>query len=240
MSYNLTKQLPSCNVERKLLQELENYARRKVAELAPPPEDLAGVLNQSFTIVDKFGVENLKSVEEYQRTYFPDDTRGISIEVRSFGNPHLSIEFKFSPTKSDSNLRVRFDGNSAREVATGIAAEILSIMESYKTSNHFFHSYLGVPLVLVIFAALLTGFILPGIRLTPTDAVPYLLLNLGLGAVTVLLAVAAGEKFKPYSAFETRRNERLKKQFNWLVLGLLGFLLFTVVGVYFRQKLFGF
>jgi hypothetical protein len=61
-------------------------------------------------------------------------------------------------------------------------------------------------------------------------------------AVVVFLATVFGVLIllKPYTSFDTRRNETMAKRVNWILLGLLGFFLFTVLGVYFRQKIFGF
>lgn len=240
MSYNLTKQLPSCTVERKLLLELESYIQRKIAELAPPFEGIRSGLGKSFTVSDKFGVETLKSVEEYQRSYFPDDTRRISIEARSFGKNTLSIEIKFSPNKVTSELSIRFDGTSSREVATGIAAEILSIMESYETSNHWFHYVYGIPTGIFLYAVLYVSALFAGYKPSRQDVLTHLLVNVIIGTVLMAIGISFNEKFRPYCTFETRRNEKRKKQFNWIVLGVLGFILFTVIGVFLRQKLLGF
>lgn len=240
MSYNLTKQLPSCAVERRLLLELESYVQRKIAEHAPPFEGVNSIVDNSFTIADKVGIEILKSVEEYQRSYFPDDTKIISIEARSIGKNSLSIEIQFTPSKSNSEVRVRFSGNSAREVATGIAAEILSIMESYKTLNYLFHYLYGLPLGILVYTMIYVGMIYAGLRPSRLDALSYFLVSIMSGVAGAVIGITFNEKFKPYSTFETRRNERRKKQFSWIVLGVLGFILFTVIGVFLRQKLLGF
>lgn len=63
---------------------------------------------------------------------------------------------------------------------------------------------------------------------------------IAIGSFSAIASNSFVVAFRPYCTFETRRAERRNRQFNWLVLGFLGFILFTVVGVYFRQKLLGF
>jgi hypothetical protein len=235
MSYYLTEQLPSCIIERKLLLELEDYVKRKCAEFVSREE--TSKLRYTFRISDEKGVERLDSIEEFKRSYFPDDTRRIVIECKVYDVKSLDIEINFSKFKDTTTLNVSFDGNSAREITAGIAAEILSILESYKTSNHLFHSYKTYAL----FAACLALISIPMNILLKSQAniTKNVLIFGGAGAMASLYAVFI-ILFKPYSTFETRKNEKRKKQLNWVLLGALGFILFAVIGVYFRQKLFGF
>jgi hypothetical protein len=235
MSYSLTKLLPSCTVERKLLLELEEYVRRKTAEFARLDDPLTKQHYQ-FIVVDGSGAETLKSVEDYKRAYFPDDTARMKLEAACKGKDSISIGIILAVEKPLSQLEIQYDGNSAREVATGIASEINSIMESYKNSHKWFHLFPGTITILLLFAILAITFSIDKSILANVPAVGSVI----LGAVTVLVVLHVLPLLVPYSTFETRRNERRKKQINWILLGALGFILFTVIGVYFRKRLFGF
>ena len=59
-----------------------------------------------------------------------------------------------------------------------------------------------------------------------------------IGALIALYVL--WEWLKPYSQFQTKRNETRAKWANWLLGGVLTFLLFSVAGVFFRKRLLGF
>ncbi|MDQ1591708.1 MAG: hypothetical protein QOG71_2335 [Pyrinomonadaceae bacterium] len=237
MSYLLTKKLPSCFIERKLLLELEQYIGRKLSEFIPPKNDIL-IKKYDFTVFDSSGVEVLKSVEDFHRTYFPDDTQLLKIRGSAWKNSesNLDIRIEFGLTNNATNLQISYEGNSAREVATGISAEVISILNSYKTNNYLFQW----------FGAVLSGFLTAIIIHLLAFALRihfayYPIIVGGFAAVCGgLLGMFFVTKYKPYSTFETRLNEKRKKQLSWIVLGFIGFILFTVVGVYIRIKLLGF
>lgn len=234
MSYSFTKRLPSCFIERKLLLELEDYVQRKATDFVSSDDSIC---RYEFTIIDSSGSEILKSVEDYKRTFFPDDIERIKIMYSSRLKGGLSIEISFGTIKEFTKAEIWFDGNSAREVAIGISSEIVSILESYKTSSHWFHLYNGVPIALILNTVLYAILIaLPGLNLTPVSLIYLFLLGIFSGTMTFIFIAY----FKPYSTFETRRNERRKKHSTGYCLGVFGFILFTVIGVYLRLKLFGF
>jgi hypothetical protein len=243
MSYSLTKTLPSCFIERKLVVELENYLRRKASEHAVLEEGQDNVFYE-IIIKDSLGQERLTSIEDFQKAYFPDDTKLIRMKAGDL-NYTIEIEITLGLGKSETDIEIGFKGKSAREITTGIAAEITSILKSYKTSNYWIHSsdwFAIIPGVGVImaFVALCTT-ILGLIAISeppPFNSLNALLLitTFGLFFSTFLIL----RRMKPYSVFETRLNERRQRQVNWLLLGFLGYILFTVIGVYFRNKLLGF
>ncbi len=235
MAYSLTKIIPSCLIERKLLLDLENYIQRKTAD-SSSSEDFPTRRTYKFAVVDSSGMETLNSVGEFQRNYFPDDTLRIKLEGTRRGNESLNIEITFAIIKDLSKLEIQYDGASAREVTAGIASEVFSILGSYETSNKWWHLFPGTITMLLIGALLTIVFSIDKELLAKIPAVA----SITLGAVGVLIMLQIIPAMLPYSTFETRKNEKRKKRISWIVLGVLGFILFTVMGVYFRQKLFGF
>lgn len=244
MSYHLTKTLPSCFIERKLLIELEHYLKRKISEHSPVEEGQDDV-PYGIIIKDSLGQERLRSIEDFQRTYFPDDTELIRMRARGIRATSLEIITTFGFTKYETKIEIQSYDKSAREITTGIAAEVASILNSYKTTNHWIHSSSWFEVFFGTGAIITSAFLIASSILVAIQAwsLPFNFVN------TLLLLITAEfffcmffllKRFKPYSTFETRQNERRIKQLNWILLGFLGFILFTVVGVYFRQKLFGF
>jgi hypothetical protein len=214
--------------------ELEQYVQRKVAELDPSESQRASF---EFIIIDSLGVETLKNIKSFHRSYFPDDTKRLTIRYKPSDNPKLNIELNFTPNKESTNLEVFYDGTSAREITIGIASEIGEILSSYKTPNHWLYYGQGVPFILGLSGtfSLVILALRSKVSLVPVIFLWFILIFPIRGIVSILAAY-----FKPYSTFETRRNERRKKQENWLLLGIMAFILFTVIGVYLRQKLLGF
>jgi hypothetical protein len=191
----------------------------------------------SLIVMDSIGLETLTSIKEFDRPYFPNDTQIIRLkgEQRN-ANASLKVEIRFQRNPRDLNrLEIYFEGNAAREVVQGIANEILHRLEPYKTSNYLFANLYSIGLSLLLTGVGLALLLDSKKEILPSHGKP-------VGASLLLLGVFLGSLalLRPYASFNTRRNEKIDGAVKWIVLGVITFLTFTVVGVYFRLKLFGF
>jgi len=244
--YSLKKPLPSCTVDKTLLQELEDYLHKKVSEAIPPTEDEKAsglsMRNYHLTIEDSFGEETIKSAIDIDRSYFPDDTKAIRLEYRARNKDNrIDIKITFSASSvlpEFSELKITFQGASSREFVTGLAHQIIHRLEPYKTNSRYFSITLGK----FLFAAFLFAISLVGISygLEHSTSLAKFFLTSSVSFLILVIAWVILLFLKPYSKFNTRRNEQFDKWINWVFAGVLAFILFTVVGVYFRQKLLGF
>ena len=232
-TYTTERNLPACRVEKRLLAELEEYILRRAGELGA---------NESYevTIKDATGEEELPTITEFRTAYFPSTTKEISL---SYGLPitralHVSLVFALGRNWT-ANLRVSYSDTAPREIVTGIATEILSIIGNYRTLYYLFHPGVAMTLVLLSIVTILATVAL---ALASGKGEAEMLLGkqlLLLLASTLFLYLLLG-RLLPYSMFETRRNESVAKWGNWLLFGFLGFVLFSVVGVIFRRRILGF
>jgi hypothetical protein len=244
MSYSLSKQLPLCSIERALLIEIENYVQRKTKEIVSYDDTLDEDRKKQeyiyqryeydFSIKDSIGIENLKSVEEFQWPHFPDDTKQLRIKCRASREEiSFSVEITFSSMRELTKVEAQFDGSSAREVTTGIADHLIAILKNYESGNRWLHPSIGWGVFLItvgFFSSLFSSLPILANWLRIFSLLPALILLISFPFVFLL----------PYSVFETKKNIRRQGRIKWLLLGMLSFIIFTVFGVYIRQKLLGF
>ena len=138
-----------------------------------------------------------------------------------------------------SNLDIKFYGPSARRIADGLAREVFARLEPYKTTNHLFQFFSLITLIVAVISivALMMFPVANSIRNPRYSSIMlagcFITLILGAGYACLLF-------LKPYTTFKTRRNEIIERSVNFLLVGIIGFILFTVIGVYFRQRWLGF
>jgi hypothetical protein len=227
-SYTLTRRLPSTSINPQTLQKIETLLIHLSGELER--ENRADrECKVEISIVDSQGCESLQSITQYQRDYFPDDTKRISIRLSLRMSNLLRIQF--DTDREYTIIEVTRHSQNPRSEARKIVDEVLHILEDYKNGNWF----LNPPLQISIFI----------------DLLPYALLSLAIAMLRVRPAIAAGalfafvgiglylhlRKIKPYSQFLTKRNERIAKWFNWFVFASIEFLLFSVAAAAIMSKL---
>src|SRR3989442_72830 len=97
--YSSSVRPPSCKVSRELLEELEDYLSRKVLELViiPPDKPAVGYAHE-VVIRDSVGEETFGSIKDFDRSYFPNDTKAIHLKWRSYksSTDRITAELKFS------------------------------------------------------------------------------------------------------------------------------------------------
>ena len=176
----------------------------------------------TVSVTDVLGTETIRNIEEYPVEAFPDDTRGISLDLIAQGvhDVHISIHFDVRP--EHSQVSVCFSGPKPRATAHGVLVGIEKIIAPHQTSHHWYLSKMlwsGVPAVWVAALAIQWRHL----KLTSAD-VAIVVATVGLWTLTQL---------KPYTMFDTRQNE-LKTRWaprvlNTVLAGMLVVLLFAAI-----------
>jgi hypothetical protein len=247
-TYSLEQPLPSCKVPRALLEELEDYLKT-LEQLVPLSEEaMERTVEYRFVVKDTIGTEVLQSVQAFDRATFPNDTKAILFRYSAKSARRLVVEIAFFEDGSNQ-LRGSFNGNSSREVSMGLNREILSRIEPYKTMNFLFHSALFKVFNSTLFAAGAVFCVTPllaklfGFQMSPAVTLFSNSRQSLVGGIS-LFFVASFMRWlqfaKPHTTFDTAKNTKQEKTVTFILLGFVGFILFTVIGVYLRLKLFGF
>ena len=236
-SYGLSRTLPSCKVDRTLLKEIEQYIQQRITALVPPPEGKK--IDYELYMTESIGTEKFKSIEEYEKIYFPDDMRriGIKSSMRVYTS-RISVDLSFDRSKFWSNIQIDYTGPAARETAISLSDEIIRRIQPYKTNNHYFERISGYG----IFALLISVANTAQIIFVPWPERPFknVVKVISIAIAFAILTYWILTFLKPYSTFKTRLNEKREKWTTWVWFGFLGFLLFTVLGVYLRKRILGF
>jgi len=231
--YVLEKKLPAITLERKLIEDLEKYISKKATDLLQVETIIN---NYELTIYESLGKETLKSINDFTLSYFPNDTKKITLEYMAFTPKLLKIFISFGIRRNDSYINIQYDDGCSREIANGICAELLNIANGYKNNNFIYHpnSFFDKLIPVTIGGSAPLAFFLNNLKMPIASASI-------LSAILVLLLYSIfAPIIKPYCILETRKNQEMSKFYSWLFLSFLGFLLFTVVGVFIRKKFFGF
>lgn len=144
--FKLEKRLPSCNVNKDLLKELEAYLFARAKALAGEDVFEDGSLF-SIRIHDDLGVETLSSVDAIPGGQFLDSTTQVRIELdlrygkKSFP---LEVDIKFTKDRSLSNLNIFYSGTDARSVVAGLHDGIMRLLLSSKNNNSYFNPHPAV------------------------------------------------------------------------------------------------
>jgi len=218
-SYEISMAIPSCNVNKTLLKELEEYIKKKGIEVLGEKHDTEKSYYH-FNIEDKYGEESLSTIDEYSRERFQNDIKGISL---SFSDWPTRISISFGLDKLDSQIRISIESPNAREVSQGIINEILNRLKDYKNLNYLFPSY--VPWLnsgfLIIASVLFIDAIYRNI-FKDAEIRLYAVIS-GLVMFTILIYNIL-TRFNPYCVFDTNRNKEIGKNTSLIIKGAAGLL----------------
>ncbi len=231
--YSCETRVPSCSVSKDTLERIEQYMHERAKALGLSQKQIAS--SYAITVVGSIGEEKFKSVEDLPWSRFPNDTKDVRVELSTYSPRRLSVRITFSTGRLHSLMGVYYSGDSAREVALGILHALKNILAPCNNMNSWFHlpTPLHETLVLGGLAALFWAAVSLAAKRVNEAAV-----LAKIGAPMLMYALCGW--LKPYSQFETKRNESRTKWANWLFFGILAFLVFSVAGVFLRKRLLGF
>jgi hypothetical protein len=227
-SYTLARRLPSTSINPQTLQKIETLLIRLSGELES--EYMADrECKVEISIEESQGCESLQSITQHQRDYFPDDTKRISIRLNLRVSNLLRIQF--DKDRKHTIIEVTRHSQNPRSEARKIVDEVLHILEDYKNGNWFLNPPLLISIFIFYLSCTLLGLAIAVLRVRPAIAAGALFSVVGINLYLSLY------KFKPYSQFLTKRNERIAKWFNWFVFASIEFLLFSVAAAAILSKL---
>jgi hypothetical protein len=133
-SYAFERQLSSYSVNRAFLIDSELFIRKKAEELLRETFDAK---KYKIQIQDSLGTQTLESIDEFQYSQFPNDTKSIRLEYQHYDR---KVDFTFAlqldVNPSFSSVKITLSGDSPRQHVLGIAAELDHLLDSYK-NRHF-------------------------------------------------------------------------------------------------------
>lgn len=233
-SFSLEKELPSVLVTKDLIESLEKHLIAKIASFAQIEEGTKPSIK--IVVVDGHGEEVFESSEQIFFAKFPDSTNRIEFEARAplhNERPEVRCALTFSQSIIFSSISIRVTGSNAREFATGLMETTFRVLEPHRTLHWFFHN----PFLLVLSWGVLLGG--PWIRdwLPPTEAVTVVI---ALSWLLIFVYLFIAKPRYPYCTFESRKWERTSSFTNWLVYGLLTFMVFGTLLTFVRRFFVGF
>jgi hypothetical protein len=235
--FKLEKQLPSCDVDKKLLKGIQDYLLARAKALAG--EDiLEGNDRFSVQIHDDLGVETVRSVDDIPGSQFLDSTKRIQLRLNLKyglkGFP-LEIDVKFDKDRIFSNLNIAYSGNDARSAVAGLHDGIMRLVMSARNNNRYFNppAFLEGALWFSTSVPMLGGSAL-GKHVPNAWSYGFL--------ITALMwaYLIAGKRLRPYTAFDTPITKRNSKLVEWFIYGLLGFIVFGTLFTDLRKSALGF
>jgi hypothetical protein len=233
--YELNRTPPSTRVTRSLLAKLERYLVEQAARLlgSQTANDTVGI---QLEIVDAFGTETCRSAGELNIDKLPDSTKEIKLRASRYQDPKLTFNINFSRRRLDSEIRLSYAGNDARESMIGVYSGLLRILDEAKTWSWLFHPHWVVDA--------LVPMLMPGLLFGGATSLVFfasLAARIAAAMVIVLLTLfSLGWLLKPYSAFDSRRQDALDAAWKWLSLGTLGFIVFGTMFPTIRRIIAGF
>jgi hypothetical protein len=223
-SYSVDAKLPSVEVTKEFLQDLERYILAKAQEHSPRD---AGEIRSDYSVElqDSLGKNVFPSISDFEAANYPNDTKQVELAYRSWRDSRFSLSISLS--LDGARIRCSVCRVGAREALQGIHAEVLRMFNQYKNHNWIYH----IPsLTGAVWGALTVTW---GILFTRAWIYE-------LPLATLAVAFLVSTRWRPFCVFPTRQNASHQYWHRWFIGAILAFFLFTVAGVYFRKQLLGF
>ena len=240
--FSLVRLVPSCFVDKPLIQSLEDYLRQRIAPLPdtrgqnPPPV-------VTIEVSDDIGTEAMESISQFGPARFHDGTKRITVGHSSLRPDHLSANIIIDRERSRSEIRVTYTADKGtREFVIGLVDGIERILAPSKTTNSWLHPVYAVDslISLFTFAVAMTTLYMSlatvGAAVTnKPSTIPRWVSTTSFIVLWVMLTYHALAWLKPYSTFDTAANARRRSVTTWVFGGLATFIVFTVFGDYLRK-----
>lgn len=218
--YSVEKQIPSCHVDKNLLEKVQNYFKKAAEE-----NNISGIV---IKISDSAGTEELPDIKNFASDYFPNDIQNISIDC---GNYNSMLFISFSRKKDNSKLKLSIMGDQARDKAIRIDTDTMRMLNDYKNRNYIFYLIPIFPMLWLSFTLGSLGFIFIGKDLRQ------IYLDIAVMIVLMETVYAIFSHWNSYTTFRTRNYESHQGWINWLTLTTIEFILFSVLSALVLKRL---
>jgi hypothetical protein len=230
--FELYRRIPSCYVDKGLVQALEDHLRQKTARLRAVGAEYDDAGWISIEITHHAGRQTFRSMSEHARPSFVDGTHEIAITCQAPSG--LEVRLQFSAKRQESFVRIRYPEHASREFLLELIADVERIVAKRRTWDGWLYQDIslsglvdGVALGVVVFA--LYAF-------TMGSRVPRWIIWTSL----LLPAWRVIGFLRPYSAFATPEARKLRAVGNLLTAGIATLVLVTAIGAYFDIEWLGF
>lgn len=226
--FTLERRIPSCNVTKEFIGQVEEFLLNKVPQLAnvSPDEMRKGY---SVSLRDTYGTETMNSICHYRPDTFPDTLLHIEISTSTW--PVLRIELRFDTDKNYSRIRIKYRSPQAREVVMGIYEGFRNLLEPHRNMHYIFHPPAVIDGVLGFLFFLTFRMSLE--RAMGTASM------MGAAMSLLILTYWGARWLKPYVAFDTRRNRMKARWADWFIAGMASFIIFGTILPFLRKKFIG-
>jgi hypothetical protein len=207
--FEMEKQLPSCDLSKRVLSELQEWFTSRGAELTGPwtrPPEFRIIL------ADSDGTETLSDINLYPPDSLPDRTKMVTVKYDRWSDvetgSQLELALRFSPHRNLSKLAITVTNKrGSREVAAGLVAGVLTILSTRQNRNSRWHIRWRYLTPLYLLGALAdAGLILVWMK-SGVKGPPWIILALAVFATIMfsipVLVLVVGSLFKPYTAFDS-------------------------------------
>lgn len=234
--YKLTKKLPTIDVDIALLKDVETYLITNLPKLFDIDEK--EIREKYYTqIKEASGEHSLGLIEQYDGNLFPDSTTRITVGLRIHDyktNLDISISVTFDKDELFSEINIDLFDLNPKEKANGILTKLDSLINERKNLNFIFHPPMFIKVILVT-----SGYLIP----TAASFIFKYSTKLGVASILFGLSIAAYfwlfRNWKPYVSFASNKQMRNNSIANYLLLGALGFILFSTGLLFIRKYLLG-
>ncbi|MBS1666468.1 MAG: hypothetical protein JST58_03745 [Bacteroidetes bacterium] len=234
--YSLTKKIPTVDVDVPLLKNIESYILSNIPQMFEIDE--LELSSKYYTrIKDTNGELSLGLIEQYDNTMFPDSTTRITVGVRTTNyksKVDIDISVTFDKDALFSVIQIDLFDLNPKEKAVGILTKLENIINEAKNLNFLFHPPLLINILLVVI-----GYSIP------TLASLFFKLNQKVGYASLIVGLCIAsyfwlfKKWKPYVSFISNRQKRNDRIANYLLLGILSFILFSTILMLIRKYFIG-
>jgi hypothetical protein len=226
--FSLEQKIPSCNVSKDFIKQIEEYLLKEVPELVQlPPDSFKD--KYYVSLGDKYGTETLTSISEYRPATFADSIEYLTLSTGAATPLEVKIRFTTEPRRS--RIEISYQAPQAREVVMGVYEGLRKLLEPHRNMHFFFHPNMIIQPFLVILLFASTVF--------PVGFWKESWSTLCAGVALLIVTYSVAHWFKPYVAFETRVNRIKAKWADWFVGGLATFIVFGTILTLVRKKIVG-
>jgi hypothetical protein len=214
--YSIEQKIISLNVNKELIQKLEDYIIQRVCSLAGLNSLQAYEDFNIYIYCSKSGDRSVQTIKDYQKQLFPDDISSITLRYDSNYSNGISILVRLSTIPSLSKFEISYRGDDAQEIVDGISSSFKDKLKDFKNNNFLFNPSMEFRIFLTL---IVLGLIVIIFNIEIQD------LRIKNSIITFLYLTSVyslGFFLKPYSVFDSRKNSKLayiKKYFLEIILG---------------------